>query len=142
MDHAAARLYRYLGPPELLAAVRPGHLGRPLDSAPAVQAWAAQVGGEPFTYVVDAAGRLLAADRRSEHVACAGGRDVLSAGELSLRRTATGWAVAEVSNQSTGYAPNRRRGRRWPRRSTAPGSPTRTGSPPRSSSAAARPARN
>ncbi|WP_203698302.1 hypothetical protein [Catellatospora coxensis] len=105
MDHAAARLYRYLGPPELLAAVRPGHLGRPLDSAPAVQAWAAQVGGEPFTYVVDAAGRLLAADRRSEHVACAGGRDVLSAGELSLRRTATGWAVAEVSNQSTGYAP-------------------------------------
>ncbi|MEU8006717.1 hypothetical protein AB0B66_36640 [Catellatospora sp. NPDC049111] len=105
MDEAAARLYRYIGPPDLLATVDPGQSGRLLDSAQAVRAWVARVGGEPFTYVVDASGRLLAADRRSEHVACAGGHDVLSAGELSLRRTATGWAVAEVSNQSTGYAP-------------------------------------
>ncbi|WP_155371489.1 hypothetical protein [Catellatospora vulcania] len=99
------RRYRYGGPPELLATVDARHRGQPLDSAAAVDAWAAYAGADPFTYVVDADGLLLAADRRSEHVACAGGGDVLSAGEMSLRRADAGWAVAEVSNQSTGYAP-------------------------------------
>ncbi|MEV0458032.1 hypothetical protein [Catellatospora methionotrophica] len=99
------RAYRYVGPGELLVAAAAQDGGRPLKSPEAVGAWAAGVSGEPFTYVVDLDGRLLVADRRSEHVACAGGRDVLGAGELSLRWTGAGWAVAEISNQSTGYAP-------------------------------------
>jgi hypothetical protein len=45
-------------------------------------------------------GRL--APRRSEHVACAGGRDVLAAGEIRLDGAC---AVAEVTNNSTGYCP-------------------------------------
>ena len=44
------------------------------------------------------------ADRRSEHVACAGGRPVLAAGEITFDMT-SGVEVVAVSNQSTGYCP-------------------------------------
>ena len=61
---------------------------------------------EPFTFVVDAAGVLRLAPRRSEHVACAGGEAVLSAGEISFCEDSGRWAVDEISNQSTGYCPD------------------------------------
>jgi hypothetical protein len=61
---------------------------------------------EPFTFVVDRAGVLRLASRRSEHVVCAGGEAVLGAGEISFREESGRWAVHEVSNQSTGYCPD------------------------------------
>lgn len=61
---------------------------------------------EPFAFVVDAAGVLRLAPRRSEHVVCAAGEAVLSAGEISFREESGRWAVDEVSNQSTGYCPD------------------------------------
>ncbi|MEV8099679.1 hypothetical protein [Streptomyces sp. TLI_235] len=61
---------------------------------------------EPFTFVVDAGGVLRLAARRSEHVVCAGGEEVLSAGEMSFREESGRWEVEEVSNQSTGYCPD------------------------------------
>ncbi|HEV2639138.1 MAG TPA: hypothetical protein VGX23_28615 [Actinocrinis sp.] len=61
---------------------------------------------EPFTFVVDADGVLRLAPRRSEHVVCAGGGRVYSAGEMAFERTAAGWAVTESSNQSAGYCPD------------------------------------
>ncbi len=61
---------------------------------------------EPFTFVVGTDGVLRLAPRRSEHVACAGGDVVLSAGEISFMREADRWTVSEVSNQSTGYCPD------------------------------------
>ncbi|GAB2921167.1 hypothetical protein GCM10027280_05230 [Micromonospora polyrhachis] len=51
-------------------------------------------------------GVLRLAPRRSEHVALAGGRDVLAAGELMFTPTETGWRITEVTNQSTGYCPD------------------------------------
>jgi hypothetical protein len=48
---------------------------------------------------------LRVAPRRSEHVACAGGRPVLSAGEITFALAGRSVGVAEVSNQSTGYCP-------------------------------------
>ncbi|MDQ0792551.1 hypothetical protein QFZ58_006748 [Streptomyces sp. B1I3] len=51
-------------------------------------------------------GVLRLAPRRSEHVACAGGDMVLSAGEIGFVREADRWTVDEVSNQSTGYCPD------------------------------------
>jgi hypothetical protein len=63
--------------------------------------------GEPLTYVVNRSGTLIVAPRRSEHVACAGGEDVLGAGELTairLQKSAR-ISVVEISNQSTGYCP-------------------------------------
>jgi hypothetical protein len=57
------------------------------------------------TFVVDASGELRIADRHSEHVACAGGQPVLSAGEITFEITADSVRVVGVSNQSTGYCP-------------------------------------
>ncbi|RKH95581.1 hypothetical protein D7Y15_41915 [Corallococcus sp. AB030] len=46
------------------------------------------------------------APRRSEHVACAGGEEVLAAGEIRFHRGLAGPSVTDVSNQSTGYCPD------------------------------------
>jgi hypothetical protein len=99
-----AVVYAYTGPPELLAQVRPGVMGAPITSSADIDRMAPD--GEPFTYVVDLDGTLRVAPRRSEHVACAGGRPVLAAGEIAFERPDGGWEVAEVSNQSTGYCPD------------------------------------
>ncbi|WP_233526255.1 hypothetical protein [Actinomadura spongiicola] len=93
-----SRVYAYLGPAELLDQVRPGVEGEPVTSAADVERLCRD---EPFTYVVALDGTLRIAPRRSEHVACAGGRSVLAAGEITFHGT----AVTEVSNQSTGYCP-------------------------------------
>ncbi|AUH40642.1 hypothetical protein [Streptomyces sp. CMB-StM0423] len=104
------RGYRYVGPAELKAAVRPGDGGRRIASAGDLADWiAAQPAAdpaEPFTFVVGMDGVLRLAPRRSEHVACAGGDMVLGAGEIGFMRQAGRWAVREVSNQSTGYCPD------------------------------------
>ncbi|MFI7577988.1 hypothetical protein [Micromonospora sp. NPDC049497] len=63
---------------------------------------------EPFTYVIDTGGTLRLAQRRSEHVACAGGGEVLGAGEIAFAGDRDGWVVTEVTNQSTGYCPDPR----------------------------------
>ncbi|MEW1566454.1 hypothetical protein AB0454_26120 [Streptomyces sp. NPDC093509] len=104
------RSYRYVGPIELKGAVRPGAGGRCIGSAGDFRSWIVEQSAaelaEPFTFVVDRDGVLRLAPRRSEHVACAGGDLVLSAGEISFIREADRWTVSEVSNQSTGYCPD------------------------------------
>ncbi|MFC9606318.1 hypothetical protein ACFTTN_23025 [Streptomyces niveus] len=110
MHAPRGRSYRYVGPVELKAAVQPGSGGCRISSAAEFGDWiAGQLVAElaePFTFVVGADGALRLAPRRSEHVACAGGAMVLSAGEIGFVRQADQWAVSEVSNQSTGYCPD------------------------------------
>src|SRR5262249_42562865 len=88
---------------------RPDAFGTAIRTYDSLTAWLAGRPGtelaEPFTYVVDASGGLRLAPRRSEHVVCAGGEAVLGAGEIAFTRTADGWRVDEISNQSTGYCP-------------------------------------
>ncbi|GGM14929.1 hypothetical protein GCM10010129_68930 [Streptomyces fumigatiscleroticus] len=107
---ARGRSYRYVGPAELKAAVRPGGGGCRIGSAADFGGWTAERSAaelaEPFTFVVGTDGVLRPAPRRSEHMACAGGGMVLSADEISFTREADRWAVSEVSNQSTGYCPD------------------------------------
>ncbi|MFF3127554.1 hypothetical protein ACFVRD_35885 [Streptomyces sp. NPDC057908] len=107
---ARGRGYRYVGPVELKAAVLPGGGGCRISSAADFSSWAAEQSAaelaEPFTFVVGTDGVLRLAPRRSEHVACAGGAMVLSAGEISFIRVAGRWAVGDVSNHSTGYCPD------------------------------------
>ncbi|MFD9338867.1 hypothetical protein ACFWBF_31430 [Streptomyces sp. NPDC060028] len=102
--------YRYVGPPDLRALVRPEAEGRSIRSATDFDDWASALTeadlAEPFTFVIDSAGVLRLAPRRSEHVVCAGGGPVLSAGEMSFRKEPGRWVVGEVSNQSTGYCPD------------------------------------
>ncbi|MGI5405260.1 hypothetical protein ACQEV9_00560 [Streptomyces chartreusis] len=104
------RRYRYVGPVELKATVRPGDGGRRTASAADFGDWIVEQSAaelaEPFTFVVGMDGVLRLAPRRSEHVTCAGGAMVLGAGEISFMREADRWTVNEVSNQSTGYCPD------------------------------------
>ncbi|TDD61632.1 hypothetical protein [Actinomadura rubrisoli] len=101
------RTYRYVGPADLKAMVRPANAGRSIRTPTDFHNWASeQELTEPFTFVIDTEGILRLAPRRSEHVACAGGAPVLSAGEMTFVHEEGRWFVTEVSNQSTGYCPD------------------------------------
>jgi hypothetical protein len=93
-----------------MAEVQPGSEGCLIGSPDDFAAWLATCDegerAEPFTFVIDLGGILRLAPRRSEHVACAGGAPVLSAGEITFLHDQGRWIVAEVSNQSTGYCPD------------------------------------
>jgi hypothetical protein len=106
------RLYSYVGPASIKARVAGRPAGTRVRSAADLLAWVRGTGPCPgpdglvaATFVIDAAGDLLLADRRSEHVACAGGELVRSAGEMFFLVEGDVVEVAEVSNQSTGYCP-------------------------------------
>lgn len=105
------KLYPYVGPAEIKARVAGHPAGTRITSVAMLLNWV-RVGQCPgpdglvaVTFVIDAAGELLVADRHSEHVACAGGGPVLSAGEMFFVVEGDGIQVAEVSNQSTGFCP-------------------------------------
>lgn len=106
-----ARLYRYVGPEAIREAVAGAPEGAIIGSAQALEAWGREHGAGAsasvtVTFVIDAQGRLRVADRSSEHVACAAGGPVWSAGELTLEREgARGWVIVDISNQSTGFCP-------------------------------------
>ncbi|MFJ5234056.1 hypothetical protein ACIQBJ_29645 [Kitasatospora sp. NPDC088391] len=101
------RTYPYVGPPDIAAAARHAPPGAALPDPTALAAWLAEQPSRegPFTYTVDPDGVLHLADRRSEHVACAGGAAVLAAGEVTFG-PAGGVRAVEVSNLSTGYCPD------------------------------------
>lgn len=107
-----AKVYQYVGPVEIRERASRSPPGVRIMSAADFQEWVRSTRQEPdsrgtvaVTFVVDEEGYLRVADRRSEHVACSGGRPVLSAGEMFLCVTAGGVEVVEVSNQSTGFCP-------------------------------------
>ena len=62
-------------------------------------------GSVTATYIIDPQAQLWIADRHSEHYDCAAGDDVLAAGEIVFHRLAGRIAIAEITNQSTGYCP-------------------------------------
>ncbi|BAZ11711.1 hypothetical protein NIES4071_35370 [Calothrix sp. NIES-4071] len=57
------------------------------------------------TFIIDADKQLWIADRHSEHVQCARGQPVLSAGEITFTLTRSNLVVSAITNQSTGYCP-------------------------------------
>jgi len=102
-------VYPYVGPEAVRRRALSSPRGAPVTSLQDVATWLhrhPEARSEGATYVVDVAGRLLLAPRRSEHVACAGGADVLAAGELRFAHRGAGFFVAELSNLSTGYCPD------------------------------------
>ncbi len=106
------RLYRYVGPKSIARRALSSRGGVRIERPADVLAWIEETGQEAdrsrtvvATFVVDADRALLVADRRTEHVACAGGRAVRSAGEMAFRLSPGAAAVAWVTNQSTGYCP-------------------------------------
>jgi hypothetical protein len=106
------RPYRYVGPQDILNRAARAAPGEKIEAAHVLEGWLSRTGQElnpegqfVVTFVVDHQGSLRVADRGSEHVACAAGETVLSAGEAFLVPTDTGLRVAAISNQSTGYCP-------------------------------------
>jgi hypothetical protein len=82
-----------------------GRGGRPIRTRADLERWlgknrSGESSGCTATFVV-VDGVLFVADRHSEHVACASGRPVESAGEMTFE----GPHVVGVTNQSTGYCP-------------------------------------
>ncbi|RVX41773.1 S1 RNA binding family protein [Nonomuraea polychroma] len=104
------RRCRYVGPDELRVQIWSDGTGYPITSHGDLATWLARQDGherqEPFTFVIDETTTLRLAPRRSEHVVCAGGKPVLSAGEITFTRSGDAWRVSEISNQSTGYCPD------------------------------------
>ena len=108
----STRHYTYVGPDHIKEqAQRASHCIQ-VTSAKDVVAWSANYlssgranGLVPATFIIDTLHRLWIADRRSEHVACADGGDVLAAGEMLFERSPRDIEVVEATNQSTGYCP-------------------------------------
>ena len=78
----ASRLYQYVGPEEIRSRSAASPCGKWIETSNDLRGWLAEDG--PITasgggllaatFVIDPEGRLRLADRRSEHVACSGGR--------------------------------------------------------------------
>src|SRR5262245_46459520 len=106
-----AKLYEYVGPPEVRDRAAGQTRGTRITSARALRDWVCAAvphteHGDLIaaTFVIDAGGELALADRRSEHVACVGAAPVQSAGEMFFHG-GEDVEIVEVSNQSTGYCP-------------------------------------
>lgn len=105
------RIYQYVGPRHILEDTSTYPPGHPVSSQEDVRAWlrggSAQVDADGWvtaTFTVSLAHQFTIADRRSEHVACAGGGPVLAAGEVTFE-VGEHVEVVDISNQSTGFCP-------------------------------------
>jgi hypothetical protein len=111
-EEAMRRVYRYVGSAEIaqaVAGIPPGFL---IHNHSDIVTWFnttnQKMGRDGFvtaTFVITVEDKLCIADRHSEHVACAAGKPVLSAGELTLELINQTFNVLSVTNQSTGYCP-------------------------------------
>ena len=105
----APREYHYVGPDTILETARNQPGGTKIQSADDISIWLKSSPTEQLpdgnwiaTFTVSTNCNLYIAPRRSEHVACASGGPVLSAGEITIDDE---FNVAEISNQSTGFCP-------------------------------------
>ncbi|MEL7500741.1 MAG: hypothetical protein AAFN77_24320 [Planctomycetota bacterium] len=103
------RAYQYVGPNEIADVAKRQPSGTRIASVDQLAQWLATAPTERTphqcwiaTFTISLAGSLDLAPRRSEHVACAAGGPVLSAGEITFDDDMT---VVEISNQSTGFCP-------------------------------------
>jgi len=105
-------LYKYIGAEEIRQ--NAAHLppGRKIISIDDIDNWIRETKQHPdkwgliaATFVIDCEGYLRIADRHSEHIACAGGENVLSAGEVFFQQGKNVLEIAEITNQSTGFCP-------------------------------------
>lgn len=105
--------YNYIGPKQILQRVKPIYKGTIVKKSEDIFHWineqneSAKIGDLTIcTFVIDLNGNLLIANRHSEHVQCAFGKDVLSAGEISfLIEKQQQIFIESITNQSTGYCP-------------------------------------
>jgi len=105
--------YRYVGPDNLKKLVGVQASGKKVVSEGDLFDWVRESGKVRTcgtytvvaTYTIGLDGFLYIADRHSEHVVCAAGKDVLSAGEIGIHFDQGCVEISDISNQSTGYCP-------------------------------------
>lgn len=106
-------MYSFVGKENLLTLVKPEHKGIRIYTPGHIDKWIITNAQKPdfnheiiVTFVIDKENNLRINDRRSEHVVCAGGEPVLSAGEMTfqLRNNKT-QNISQITNLSTGYCP-------------------------------------
>lgn len=102
-------IYQYIGPIEILESAQRQPAGTPILSATDIATWLESEPTERLadgtwvaTFTISLNQILYFAPRRSEHVACASGGPVLSAGEIMIDDELR---VTAISNQSTGFCP-------------------------------------
>lgn len=105
--------YAFIGNKDLLNLVRPELEGYVIYSFSDIENWinttkqkANKDNQVVATFIIDASGNLRINDRHSEHVVCACGRDVLSAGEITFELSKQKIFISQITNQSTGYCPS------------------------------------
>jgi hypothetical protein len=112
MLEKTSKEYKYVGPEHIRLSVINSPIGIQIKSQKDFKNWIEDTKQQPnnfgiieATFVIDLEGYLRIADRHSEHVACSGGKNVLSAGEIFIISNNNKYEVVEISNQSTGFCP-------------------------------------
>ncbi|MFK7906093.1 MAG: hypothetical protein AB8B69_13255 [Chitinophagales bacterium] len=108
------REYEYIGPKEILKRVEAKFEGKIIETSEEILDWILESSSSPkfgdsiiCTFIINLAGELVIADRHSEHVQCAFGKNVRSAGEIGfLVGRKNQIDIDSITNQSTGYCPS------------------------------------
>lgn len=106
-------MYSYVGPKNILTSINPQQKGYPITSVEDIQNWILISKQDIIhedeitaTFTIGEEYILRLADRRSEHVACAGGMPVVAAGEITFdMEDQKVISISHITNQSTGYCP-------------------------------------
>ena len=106
-------IYSYVGPKHIINSVSYNIQKFRVTNSENVKQWiqkTSQVMERDYsiiaTYIIDEQQQLWITDRRYEHVACAEGKRVLAAGEMTFL-VENNVSISEISNQSTGYCPKK-----------------------------------
>ena len=102
--------YKYVGPHDIKEKTKGCPPGSMIRSKEDLETWiesnkqdADWEGLVWATFTISTDGTLHLASRNSEHIACAAGKEVLSAGEMAFDLEEM--SIEVVTNQSTGYCP-------------------------------------
>jgi hypothetical protein len=107
-------MYQYIGAKEILKQIDLEKIGKIISSPNDIKDWIINTqqicdnNNEIIaTFVIDLYENLRINDRRSEHVVCANGENVLSAGEITFEiKKNKIISISQITNQSTGYCPS------------------------------------
>jgi len=107
-------MYNYVGPRMLIQTLKVEQEGKKIKSNIDVNTWILETSQIPnnhneitATFIIDSNLYLRVSDRHSEHVACAGGKQVFSAGEITFEvENGEVTKISQITNQSTGYCPD------------------------------------
>jgi hypothetical protein len=106
------KIYRYVGPENLLNLIHADICREAVENADSVLSWIRQTdqilnydNSTTATYIIDTNEIMWICDRHMEHVVCAIGMPVLSAGEVTFRINNNHVEIPYITNQSTGFCP-------------------------------------